>query len=227
LFEQRIILAALSQIKPKQPIDPEHLFEIKTSGIKDLFTSKSVYDDLKNSVDKLYDRSVHIVDEETGTKIKHRWITRAEYVSGKGLVRIRFAPEIIPYISDLKKRFTKYVSQYTHMYRSKYSVRIYEMCLQWKKTGYFEISVDDLRERFELKYRYKTTSELRRAVINPAVSDIKEFSDINIRTGYKKSGKAISHFQFYFTYKDKDELALVHHKINEINNSTDAHTSKS
>jgi plasmid replication initiation protein len=213
LFEQRLIVAALAQIPQKKELDPEHLFEIRTAVVSDLLSSKDVYKDLKRATDKLYERSVRAYDETTGTKIKYRWVTRVEYVDGEGLIRLRFNHEILPFISDLKTRFTQYSSQYVQMFRSKYSIRIYEMCLQWKTTGFFEISVDEIRERFELKDRYKTTAELRTYVIDKAIQDINKFSDIKVSRGQRKSGRAISHYQFHFSKKSKEEMEIVNQLI--------------
>jgi len=204
LHEQRLILAALAQIDSKTELDPLHLYEVKAVEINDLLKSKTIYEAIKTAVDKLYERSITVIDTETGNKAKFRWISRAEYLKGEGTVRIRFTPEITPFISDLKKRFTQYKYAYVKYFKSSYTIRIYEMCLQWQSTGFFEIGVDELREKFELQDKYKTTAELRRKTIDVAMREINKYSDIEIKFGQRKTGRAISHFQFSFKKKEQN-----------------------
>lgn len=108
LSEQRILLACISQIDSRSPLQSENKFQVVASDIIDLMglNRSNAYRDMKMAVEKLYNRSIKIDGEDS----EMRWIYRKEYVKDEGKIVLYFSPEIIPYLSQLSDKFTARIS---------------------------------------------------------------------------------------------------------------------
>jgi plasmid replication initiation protein len=201
LSEQRVLLACISQIDSKSPLLSENKFHILASEISDLMKldKSNAYRDMKKAVDKLYSRSIKIDGEDD----EMRWIYRKEYVQSEGKATLYFSPEIIPYLSQLSQKFTAYKLVYVAQFKSSYSIRLYEILVQWASIGEREVKVDWLRDIFRVENKYKTIKDFKKYIIDPAVTDINQHSNIWVEYGQRKAGRTITHFQFRFGLKNQ------------------------
>ena len=63
-----------------------------------------------------------------------RWVSGISYVEGAGIVKLRFAPEIVPLITRLEQNFTSYeLMQVANL--NLYATRLYELLVSWRSTG--------------------------------------------------------------------------------------------
>ncbi len=212
LSEQRVLLACISQIDSKNALQPENKFHVVASEIVDLMglDRSNAYRDMKTAVEKLYNRSIKI-DGEDG---EMRWIYRKEYIKNQGKVTLYFSPEIIPYLSQLSEKFTAYKLKYVSQFKSSYSIRLYEILVQWASIGEREVKLDWLREIFQVEYKYKAIKDFKKYIIDPAIIDINNHSNIWVEYGQRKSGRKITHLQFHFGLKDKSK-ALERKQLTE------------
>ena len=74
---------------------------------------------------------------------------------------------------------------------SKYKRNIKEYC----------IYLDDFRNAFNIKNRYKSTNMLKNRVLSPLVVKISENTDLNLSYKLIKEGRSFSKIMFYFDYK--------------------------
>lgn len=88
---------------------------------------------------------------------------------------------------------------------SAYAIRLFELLIQYSAVGQREIAVEDLRRWFRLEETYPLLSELRRRVIEPAVSQINEHRPLVVQWSPRKSGRTVTHF--LFTFAPKKEAA--------------------
>ena len=93
-------------------------------------------------------------------------VSHCDYIEDEGRVELVFTPSIIPYISSLKTRFTKYQAKYVMPMRSGYGIRLYELCLQWLGDER-EFEVDEFKELLGLGNQYPRLADLKRRVIRP------------------------------------------------------------
>ena len=105
--EQRFVLAAISKIVRNGVITDDEIYRVTIDDLKNLGVhEKTVYRDLKDGVNRLYDRSINLaIDDES---IKMRWVQSIRFLDSKSIVGIRFTKEILPFISNLSREFTKY-----------------------------------------------------------------------------------------------------------------------
>ncbi|MDD5411364.1 MAG: RepB family plasmid replication initiator protein [Methylobacter sp.] len=209
LAEQRVLLACIAQIDSTAVLTEEYRFEVTASGVADLAGLENLsntYRDLKKASEKLYERSVIIDDPDPDnpkiTQRKTRWISSIDYMPGEGKVVLSFAIGIIPYLSQLSREFTKYKLKHVARFESVYSIRLYELLVQWSSAGEREIEVEWFKRQFQVGDKYSRVVDLKKRVIDPAIQEINEHSNFWVKYGQRKSGRTITHFQFQFGLKD-------------------------
>jgi plasmid replication initiation protein len=87
-----------------------------------------------------------------------------------------------------------------------YSIRLYEICAQFKTTGHRELALDRLRDMFDLGDKYADVKNLRVRVIDPAVSDINQHTDLRVVAQPLRSGRKVVGFRFEIEIERQQEL---------------------
>ena len=200
--KQRIVLAAISKISRYEEITDDEIYRVTVDDLKNLGVhEKTAYRDLKDGVNRLYDRSINLaIDDES---IKMRWVQSIRFLESKSVVGLRFSKEILPFISNLSREFTKYSLSDIAGMSSAYAIRIYELLSQYRSIGKREISVESLRKMLELGKRYPLFADLKRWVIDTAVDQINEYSPLKVTYEQKKTGRKVTHILFSFKEKTK------------------------
>ena len=128
------------------------------------------------------------------------WISMAEY-DGKGTLTLRLSEQIKPYVLELDKWFTQYQLKNILEFNSYYAIRLYEIikCEDGATGGMqsaLEFEFDELRQYFDCENKYKKNNDFIRKVIEVAIREINEKSDLWINPTYKKWGRAITSVSF-------------------------------
>lgn len=200
--EQRIVLAAISKISRDEEITDDEIYRVTVDDLRNLGVhEKTAYRDLKDGVNRLYDRSINLaIDDES---IKMRWVQSIRFLESKSVVGLRFSKEILPFISNLSREFTKYSLSDIAGMNSAYAIRIYELLSQYRSIGKREIAVENLRTMLELGKRYPLFADFKRWVIDTAVDQINEYSPLEVKYEQKKTGRKVTHILFSFKEKSK------------------------
>ena len=195
LNEQRLILAAISCIpKGEEVTDNTGYCVTRESFIELGVNPKTASREIREACDRLFNRVITITTE-AGT-FKTRWVqdimkynsdwalANPEFiqeVTGSDpyaedyiLAAIRFSKSVLPFISNLSSNFTQYFLQDIAGISSGYSIRFYELMMQFKSTGYRKIRLDDLRNMLDLNDKYPLTADLKRWVIDTAIDELNE-----------------------------------------------------
>jgi plasmid replication initiation protein len=214
--EQRLLLACISQIDSTKSLSDQDTFVITASEILDLMgadnKSRAIYRDLKDATDRLWDRTISFSDNDKHYG-KLRWVNRIDYYEKEGKVILRFSQDIIEYLSELKGSFTKYKFQYIANFKSAYSIRLYELLVQWMSKGEREITVSEIRGLLDLGEKYQSIAELKRRVLDVAVKDVNKYSNIRCSYGQRKLGRTVVAFQFKFKLKDTGDASGKNKKM--------------
>lgn len=213
LFEQRIILFALAKLNPQ---DPQTCFSFHVDDFLVYFNevgAQNVYFSLRKAIDKLADRWVKTEAPEKQTYF--RWISSKTYYKKEGRLEINFTPEIMPYLSHLKK-YTQYDLVHVTDFKSTYSIRIYELLAQYKSVGNREITVKELRNILDLGEKYPRFNSLNQRVISPALLEINEKSDLNVDVKPIYVGKEIIALKFTIKFKNLENRVLTEKQIKKF-----------
>lgn len=205
MVEQQIILYAICKSRENQTgLSSDSPVTIIAAEFAEMFSlnEKSVYAQLKTAITSLYARSVNIrrIDVDTGKviAIDHRWISRKAYIDGAGRVQIIFASDIIPYITRLGEsgEFTSYKLKHISKMSSVHAVRLYELLIQYRAIGSRDFSISDLRSMLCLQSEYASIKDFKKHVIDLAVTQINEYTDMEISYVQQKSGRIVTNMVF-------------------------------
>lgn len=110
----------------------------------------------------------------------------------------------------------------TSGFKSSYSVVLYELLRDFLGKDYLgtklipKLSVSDLRELLGIKEQeYKLFQDLKKRVLNVAIEEINEKSDISCRYELIKAHKTYTHIQFYAQKKEMKQLIDYLPEINK------------
>ena len=225
LNEQRLLLLCISQIKKGDVVSEKSEFVVKASEFSKKFSIplKTVYRELQSVADRLYDRSatIHNPDPENPdvTHLKTRWISSIKY-AGNGELILGFAAHMIPYISLLEGRFTRYSIDAIAGMSSTYGMRFYELMKKWQtETGVqknrYEIELEKLKEMLDLKDKYRAIKDFKKYVLEPAMHDIKNCTDLLASYTQRKTGRRVTHLIFTFRVDEQIKIKLEGGGCNE------------
>ena len=221
--EQRLILLSIIRARETgQGISSDSKLEIHASDYASRFdvTKEAAYNALKNAVNNLFERkfSFKEIHKDTNKEIvvKSRWVSRIAYVDDLATLEVTFAPDVVPLITRLEKHFTSYQLKQVAQLTSKYAIRLYEFLIAWRDVGKTPvISLSEFREKLGLDINeYQKMVNFKSRVLEPAIKQINELTDIHVKYEQYKTGRSISGLSFTFKHK----------KINSIPSERDPNT---
>lgn len=216
VVEQRLIFLAIIEAREQKTlIEAGGLLRIYAQSYAKQFDVEkhTSYEAMKRAVEGLYEAGFAYskLDERTG-KIGHyksRWVDKIGYIDDLGCVELVFASDVIPLITRLEARYTEYELKQVVGLQSEYAIRLYELVIQWRsvrKTNL--ISLSELREKLGLVDEYKRIEAFKRRVLDLAVKQINEHTDITVEYEQHKQGRVITGFTFKFRIKTQTKKLL-------------------
>ena len=192
-------------------------------------TRQNGYIRMKEAEDTLFNRRFSFVDSE-GKLVKSRWIQRVRYLDDEGAIELAFTMDVVKAITRLdgaEEFFTQYLLTQTANLNSVYSVRLYELLVQWKaavKTPTFDLVT--FRQQLGLAdNEYKLMGNFKMRVLDVAVNEINEKTDLTVSYTQEKRGRTITGFKFTVRTKDKPKDVITHqrdpHTIDAFTGQTD------
>ena len=177
-------------------------------------TRQNAYQRMKEAEDTLFNRRFSFYDDD-GKLVKSRWIQQVRYLDDEGAIELVFTLAVVQGISRIdgvKEFFTQYLLSQTAQLNSVYSARLYELLIQWRSTGKVPIiDLGDFREQLGIGINeYQRMHHFKARVLEPAIKEINEKTDIKAEYEQHKKGRVISGFSFKFKKKPqpKSEKSL-------------------
>lgn len=218
--EQKIILYMISKIKPDDEDFIEQDFSIiefcKVCGIET--NSGKNYKNVKDAIKALADKSVWIM-LDNGTETLIRWINKAWVNKKSGIIKIRLDDEMKPYLLQLQNNFTSYELLYTLAMKSQYSIRLYEILRsqEYKRKAVI-FDIDELKRLLSAE-NYKRFPDFKRYVLDIALREINNLSDLNVTYEIIKEGRRYAKLEFSIKLKkDMKERLETWARIDEVIN---------
>jgi plasmid replication initiation protein len=218
LVEQRLILLAIVEaresgkgINANDPLTIHAETYISQFGVH----RNTAYQALKDACKDLFARQFSYQEKRVkGTaNITSRWVSQIAYVDDSGYVELIFAPAIVPLVTRLEEEFTRYDIDQVSSLTSAYAVRMYEILIQWRTAGKTPvIDLQEFRKRLGvLDGEYKVMADFKRRIIDMAIQQINEHTDITANYEQHKRGRVITGFSFKFKQKpiEKKETPKV------------------
>lgn len=201
LDEMRILSLTLGVFNPKNP--SKRGFDFTVADFCRHFPDVNpdiAYTQVRNAILKISKRWVTLVDNEkelTEVALIHK----RSYFKTEGRFYIEFHDELIPYISELHDNYTKYQLVNIGAFSSTHTIRLYELCSQYRDKGWRQTSLDDLKDWLQVSDKYSLYANFRRRVIDPAIAEINAKSDLLVDVEPIKRGRTITALKFTIQVK--------------------------
>lgn len=226
-LEKNILFMLMAQLKKDD--NANKAYYISVNELHSKTGVKNQYVNYKEATKCLVTKYVEI-KKPNGNLLQTTFLSHAEYIKGTGIIEIGISPKIRPYLFELKSNFTVLQLELALTLKSKYSKRIYEMLSQYKDTGFFSISIHDLKNRLGLidtktgVEQYTKWSMFESRVLKIAEKEINTYTDIKMMYEPKKTGRSYHRVEFSFTHQPyqtnfdfKDEsTAIFGRLINDL-----------
>lgn len=206
--EQRCVLYAISKITPEDTAFSEYSFDLNDfyamCGLQ-----KESYTELKEILRTLKSKSWWVEIDDQGTESAVSWFNVVRTNKRSGKVTIKFHEDMMPFLLDLAKQdafYTSYNLKYVLPMNSQYSPRLYELLKSYQKNQsqwFFEI--EDLKYHLDCQH-YKDFHDFKRFVLEPAVAEINQYTDLAIAYSVQRKGRKVTRVIFYMD--DKTDLEL-------------------
>lgn len=210
LNEQRILLSCISMIDSREALNENKEFRLDVKSFAETFDLdlKVAYSQVKEGADKFSERSFK-VRENKGSYDRINWTSKVKYYDDEGSIGIHFGVHAIPYLASIQKNFTSYRLSNISKLTSIYAIRLYEMLLQWKKIQKITFDLKNFREALGIQNNeYKRMFDFKRKVLNIAIKQINEHTNINCIVKEIKKGRSIVALEFRFGEDCPTQLEL-------------------
>ena len=221
LVEQRLMLLAIVEARELDKLTPDTPIEVKATAYRDQYKTdeSNAYSQLADATKQLFNRQFSYIDKYKGEDCitVARWVNRASYLNDRGTVVLYMSSEVISMISRLQANFTQYLLEQVSDFKSKYSIRLYELLIKYRDIGVSKkFEIGELRSKLGLENtEYKAMCDFKGYVLDKAIKEISDKTDIQIKYDQFKEGRAISHILFKIG-KKKDKKSKTGKDMNTI-----------
>lgn len=205
LNEQRLVLSAISKLDGRKPLPKDGSFTITAEEFSSNFEIpiKQAYENLDNAASRLYERDIKTYDSKNNSRERFRWVDWVKYWDGEAKVTLSFSRKVVPYLTLLHNQLTTYDLRQIAKLSSAYSIRFYELLVQFKSTGERYITLDKLKERLEISDQYSRFYNFKKRILEPSIKDINNNTDLFVDWDVSKKGRLIKGLVFIFEKKIK------------------------
>ena len=211
LVAQRVIILAIIEAREQGSMaEIGGIHHIKASDYERHFEcdKTTAYSSLKSACESLYESEFVWTDKDAKGRDKinkSRFVQRASYCEGGGYVEVMFGNDVIPLITRLSEQYTEYELKQIKDLNSTYALRIFEILMQWLSLGKTPpITIENLRTRLGIEeHQYKLMSDFKKRVLDHAIKEINDNTNITAAYEQHKEGRRIVGFTFKFKTKTK------------------------
>ena len=194
---------------------------------KELFSffevsSSSKHSQFKEAIEFMQKQAYFKIKSNKALGIEYESIVPIPYVKWNDYndeVLIRFSPEIMPYLINLKAEFTQYKISELQKLNSKYSIILYRwLAMNYNQYEHYSvkggrraeqveayrnpsISVKELRAITDTAKEYKDFRNFEKRVLKNAIEEINEHTSFNVTYEKVKKGRSIDSIVFHITKK--------------------------
>jgi plasmid replication initiation protein len=210
LPELRIIqLAVIDARETGKGLSPDSPLRIEALRYAEAFntTRQNAYARLREAENSLFKRQFSFIDDDKKL-VKSHWIQDVKYFDDEGAIEVCLTRQVVRGISRIDgvvEFFTEYLLSQTAKLTSVYAVRLYELLIQWESVGKTPaLELSRFRAQLGLGVNeYKQMSDFKMRVLDLAITQINEHTDITASYEQHKRGRTITGFSFKFKQKPK------------------------
>jgi plasmid replication initiation protein len=212
LNEKRLLLFGISKVNPSTfpDVNKPFKFEMTAQEWKEQFGGDNPWLMLKRSAKKLMGRTLTLHSKTTQSNVPDEtmlnWFEEAKFFNKQGRVLVTFTRSVQVRLAGMLEQFTTIDLLAVSELTSIHAVRLYELLSQFKSTGYRVMILEDFRFAMDVVNTNKGTKYLKNQVLNPAVKQLNEKSDLFCVVEDIKEGRTITGFKFVFRTQEQKKL---------------------
>jgi plasmid replication initiation protein len=206
---KRVMLMLLGQIHPAQhDISQKICINAADYADKTGIDFSQSYKDIKKGCDELMNVIITTKDRKARTTEKCVVVDWMYYHEDEGWLEATFTRWLRPHIQHLQNiGYTSIAIDETLKFSRFYTIRLYELMMQFQKTEERYITVKDLRKIFQIAPKsYLGFKDLRVKVIEPSIKEIEEKTRWRVDWEPVKTGRKITSVMFVFSKETQLEL---------------------
>lgn len=168
-------------------------YNIHVNDIEYITGRKWNYQQLREATESIGSRMFEI---ETPERLRQMWLFEyVDYIKGSGSFNVKINESARPYFFELKNNFTSMQLKSVLNCSSKYAKRIYGIACQWRSLGTKRFEIEEFKKMLGLidrkgKEQFERLSDFKKYVLDVAVKQINENTDIQIEYELKKRGRS-------------------------------------
>ncbi len=222
-FETKVFSLMMGKINPKEEEFKDE--SIYVADLAERFGHSPNY--LYSRLDKFSDKATQCAMDhkrENGSYRKIPFLQHFSYISasesddGRAKITWRFNDKMSPFMLGIDGTETPYTVLFFERFKrlsTKYAPRLYELLQQLIDFNQRRFTVDSFREKLDLVTKYKTYGLLKNKVIQPAVKDINQYTDLNVVFDDITAGQKVIGIKFRM-WIDEDFIKTVVNKGQEV-----------
>lgn len=213
--EQRTVLWLISKIHRQD------LSLIESGTFKKVIISAVEYAHLMNiSVENVY-RDAQKIADALGSKrftiktdtgwLNVGWIATMEYKKGEAILEAEISPKLIPYLIDLKEKFTSFRLENILLLQSSHAIKLYQILTQYKKIGERLIEIEEMKSMLGVTSlpSYARYNNIKQKILEISKREINSKTDITISYEEIKKGRKVAALKFKITTKRNQETQAI------------------
>jgi len=203
---KRVMLMLFSQIHPfQQDISGKIRIEAADYSNKTGIDLSQSYKDIKNGCRELMGTIITTKDSVARTTEECVVVHWMKYHEDEGWLEATFTPWIAPFIHKLRGIGYKTIEINEALkFKRFYSIRLYELLMQWDSSCVRLITLEDLRKAFDIKKKtYSAFKDFRVRVLEPSIKEIEQKTPWRVHYKLKKTGPKITSLSFTFSKTDE------------------------
>lgn len=214
ITQQKLLCYIISDLKITDTAQTEKIFDIKE--FYDFIEKKNTnYEYIRDNLKAISNKSWWLkTDDGWDTLVRFLGTVKTSKRSGK--VKIKFHEDMLPFLQELNAQnpYTRVKLFYMLTMKSEYSMRLYEIFKSFEKAKQpYTPSIDNLKLQLDCE-NYTRVADFRRKVIEVAVAEINQKTDLYINHKFVKlNSRAFNYIEFYITPKSDAERLVVDKQI--------------
>lgn len=200
--------------------DDKELYQY-TASVSNLAASleiskENLYRELDKMTEHLMREVIRIPGKKKDEWLKFHWVDVCKYENG--LLTVKIADTLKPFLTDLRRDFTRYHLSDIVGVNSIYAIRIYEMLSRYIDENNqphadvaieISVSIDELRRITSTQDKLERYSSFKAKVIDTAIKEINQKSKYHVTATPYKRGRSVAGFDFTiesqvgFTHRQK------------------------
>ena len=207
ITQKAILYYLMSKIRPEDTVTKKEKIYISEfcKLFKIDYASGQAKNRVRNSILNLKNKKFYLEEESSHIY----WVEDSVEISDdKTTVYIKLHQNLHKYLFDLESNYTFFKLGYICGFKSKYSWRVYEFCHSWLSKGKISVTIRNVLSKIGLG-QYDSYGEFRKRVLQPAIEEINQNTDIIVQFYIKKEKGKVIGLVFEIRKKPEDELSKL------------------